>query len=139
MQGEKLPTQVTGNIGMYYACYRLSKLGWNVMPTARNARGIDIVAYDSDGERFVGIQVKALTKRSAVALGSSRDKLIGDYWIIVTNARADPKTYILPTTEVKRMANPNGTAEARSFWLEMKDYEQDRFCEQWDQIRLIHD
>ena len=28
---------------MYYACYHLSKLGWNVMPTARNAKGIDII------------------------------------------------------------------------------------------------
>lgn len=31
---------------MYYACYRLSRMGWNVMPTARNARGIDIIAYN---------------------------------------------------------------------------------------------
>jgi hypothetical protein len=31
--------QVVGNIGMYYAAYRLSQQGWNVMPTARNARG----------------------------------------------------------------------------------------------------
>jgi len=41
----KLETQIVGNIGMYYACYQLSKLGWNVMPTARNAKGIDIIAY----------------------------------------------------------------------------------------------
>jgi hypothetical protein len=33
--------QVTGNVGMYFAAYRLSQMGWNVMPTARNARGID--------------------------------------------------------------------------------------------------
>jgi hypothetical protein len=32
--------QVVGNIGMYYAAYRLSQQGWNVMPTARNARGV---------------------------------------------------------------------------------------------------
>jgi hypothetical protein len=28
--------QVVGNIGMYYAAYRLSQQGWNVMPTARS-------------------------------------------------------------------------------------------------------
>ncbi len=38
--------QVVGNIGMYYAAYRLSQQGWNVMPTARNARGVDLLAYD---------------------------------------------------------------------------------------------
>jgi len=40
--------QITGNIGLYYTCYRLSRLGWNVMPTSRNARGIDIIAYSTD-------------------------------------------------------------------------------------------
>ncbi|ABM23214.1 hypothetical protein Sputw3181_0363 [Shewanella sp. W3-18-1] len=43
----KLETQVTGNIGMYYACYKLSCMGWNVMPTARNARGIDIIRHSA--------------------------------------------------------------------------------------------
>ena len=32
-----LDPQLTGNVGLYYCCYRLSLLGWNVMPTARNA------------------------------------------------------------------------------------------------------
>lgn len=38
-------TQVVGNIGMYFAAYRLSCMGGNVMPTSRNARGIDLLAY----------------------------------------------------------------------------------------------
>ena len=29
--------QVTGNIGLYWTCYHLSRMGWNAMPTARNA------------------------------------------------------------------------------------------------------
>jgi hypothetical protein len=40
-------SQVVGNVGMYFAAYRLSQMGWNVMPTARNARGIDLLAYDT--------------------------------------------------------------------------------------------
>jgi len=43
---------VVGNIGMYFAAYRLSLLGWNVMPTSRNARGIDLLAYDADSLRI---------------------------------------------------------------------------------------
>lgn len=54
----KLESQVVGNIGMYYACYQLSRMGWNVMLTSRNAKGIDIIAYDRSGtdqkgDRFV--------------------------------------------------------------------------------------
>lgn len=33
--------QLTSNVGLYYACYGLSQNGWNVMPTARNAKGVD--------------------------------------------------------------------------------------------------
>jgi hypothetical protein len=36
----ELNNQVVGNVGLFYVCYRLSRLGWNVMPTARNARGV---------------------------------------------------------------------------------------------------
>jgi len=70
--------QITGNIGLYYACYKLSCLGWNVMPTARNARGVDIVAYDRTGSRYFGFQVKSLTKRNPVPLG--KDERVA-YWI----------------------------------------------------------
>jgi hypothetical protein len=76
--------QVVGNIGMYYAAYRLSQMGWNVMPTSRNARGIDLLAYDAPAGRYLGIQVKALAKKPPVPLGESIDKLLGDWWIIVT-------------------------------------------------------
>ena len=39
----RLDRQVTGNVGLYYCCYQRSLMGWNVMPTARNAKGVDIV------------------------------------------------------------------------------------------------
>jgi hypothetical protein len=52
--------QTVGNVGMYYACYRLSQLGWNVMPTVRNAKGIDILAYSQDGSRTETFQVKPI-------------------------------------------------------------------------------
>lgn len=49
--------QTVGNIGLFYVCYRLSRLGWNVMPTSRNARGVDIVLAVAVKERnriFIG-------------------------------------------------------------------------------------
>src|SRR5450759_4360795 len=75
-------TQVVGNIGMYFAAYRLSLMGWNIMPTARNARGIDLLAYNTTADRYLGIQVKALSKpKPPVPLGKSVDTFMGDYWI----------------------------------------------------------
>lgn len=79
MNNMKLAAQVTGNISVYYACYKLSCMGWNVMPTARNARGIDIIAYNKKGTSFIGIQVKSLSNRNPVPLGNSLEKVMGDY------------------------------------------------------------
>ena len=75
----KFDAQITGNIGLYYTCYRLSKMGWNVMPTSRNARGIDIIAYNREGTKFIGIQVKTLSKRNPVPLG----KVLKKSWGII--------------------------------------------------------
>ena len=91
-----LDPQLTGNVGLYYCCYRLSLMGWNVMPTARNARGVDIIAYSRDASRFVGVQVKALSKRNPVPLGTSLDKVMGDFWIIVNKVATAPSISRMP-------------------------------------------
>jgi len=41
-------SQLTSNVGLYHVCYQLAKRGWNVMPTSRNARGVDIIIYNYD-------------------------------------------------------------------------------------------
>src|SRR3989339_1700810 len=98
----KTDNQITGNIGLYYTCFKLSCLGWNVMPTARNARGVDIIAYSQDATRKLAIQVKALSKRNPVPLGTSLEKVMGDFWVIVNKvASSTPSAFILLPSEVK--------------------------------------
>lgn len=130
-----LDPQLTGNVGLYYCCYRLSLLGWNVMPTARNARGVDIIAYSRDASRFVSVQVKALSKRAPVPLGLSLDKIIGDFWVIVNKvATATPSTFILLPSEVQERAH-RGEKDGRiSYWLQPGKYEVDEFREAWERI-----
>lgn len=90
----KADNQVTGNSGLYYTCFKLSCMGWNVMPTSRNAQGVDIIAYNQDGTRFIGVQVKTLTKRNPVPLGKNIDRLMGDFWVIVNNVTSEPNAFI---------------------------------------------
>ena len=94
--------QITGNVGMYYACYQLSRLGLNVMPTTRNAKGADIVAYTSDQKRFLTFQVKTMSKLTNIDLGKSLDSVRSDWWIVVTNAYDAPTALILTPDEVKQ-------------------------------------
>src|SRR5882762_2693725 len=81
--------QVVGNVGLFYVCYRLSRRGWNVMPTARNARGIDVLIYSQDASRTYTIQVKALSRRNPVPLGNRLDRLMGDFFVVCRNVRSD--------------------------------------------------
>lgn len=126
--------QLTGNVGLYYCCYQLSLRGWNVMPTARNARGVDIIAYSEDASRMRGIQVKALSKRNPVPLGTSLDKCMGDFWIIVHRVTTAPTAFIMTPDEVRRLAH-RGEKDARvSYWLQPASYDQDAFRESWHRI-----
>ena len=130
----KLDPQITGNVGLYYCCYRLSLLGWNVMPTARNARGVDIIAYDRGATRFIGVQVKALSKRNPEPLGTTLEKVMGDFWVIVNKVATSPSAFVLLPSEIKELAH-RGEKDGRvSFWLQPTDYDQEAFQEAWDRI-----
>ena len=130
----KLDAQIVGNVGLYFTCYKLSLLGWNAMPTARNARGIDVVAYSRDGERYLGIQVKSLSKRAPVPLGPSLDNLMGDFWVIINNVILDPTAFIVTPDEVKQRAH-RGEKDGRiSYWLQPRDYETNDFRDAWHRI-----
>lgn len=134
----KLDAQVVGNAGLYLTCYQLSLLGWNVMPTARNARGIDVVAYSRDGKRYLGIQVKSLSKRSPVPLGTSLDNIMGNFWVIINRVVSEPVFFILTPDKIKMLANPNEKDGRVSYWLEPKYYEIDEFRGGLDGVTASH-
>jgi hypothetical protein len=129
-----LDPRLTGNVGLYFACYRLSLLGWNVMPTARNARGVDIIAYSQDASRFVGVQVKALSKRNPVPLGATLDKVMGDFRVVINRVATVPTSFILLPAEVRSLAK-RGEKDGRvSYWLQPREYEHELFRERWERI-----
>ena len=129
--------QTIGNVGLYYVCFRLSCMGWNVMPTARNARGIDIVIYSHDAKQCRTIQVKSLSKCPPVPLGNSLNKLFGDFFIICRNLAGEkPECFILTPSEVKRLAYKSRTfaINGSSYWLQPQNYAKEEFREKWERI-----
>ena len=132
---ESLDPQITGNAGLYYCCYHLTLLGWNVMPTARNARGVDIIAYSRDASKFVGVQVKALSKRNPVPLGNNLEKCMGDFWVIVNKVTTTaPSAFIMLPSEVQSLAH-RGEKDGRvSYWLQPNSYDRPEFHEAWSRI-----
>lgn len=122
--------QVTGNISLYYISYRLSRMGWNVLPTSRNAKGIDILAYGKNGGTYCTVQTKGYTKVAAVGTFKKKTEVIADYYIIASYVYQTPKIYILTKEEVKEHL----TMHNNVYWLEIKDYKKSEFLEKWDKI-----
>ena len=131
----KLPPQVVGNVGLYYVCFRLSERGWNVLPTSRNTRGIDIICFSPDAARMTSIQVKSLSRQPAVPLGNDLSKIMGDWWVIVTSlSKGTPRTYILHPDEVQALAQRNEKRGVISYWLPPDKYAVAEFEEKWQRI-----
>jgi len=130
-----VPPQIVGNAGLFFVCHRLSVLGWNAMPTSRNARGVDVMCFSLDGKAKFLLQVKSLSKRNPVPLGNDPEKFMGDFWVIVTEAISDkPTCYILAPDQVKAMAHKGVKDGKVSYWLQPKQYAVPEFCEQWNRI-----
>jgi hypothetical protein len=131
--GTGLRHQLTGNSGLYHVARELSRRGWHVMPTVRNARGADLYAASEDESRVIPIQSKALSKRNPVPLGASLETLRSMWWVITINANeASPTSFILSLNEIRAAAhrgvNDRGVV---SYWLQPKDYATDEFREAW--------
>jgi hypothetical protein len=109
------------------------------MPTARNARGIDVLVYSQDAKRTRTIQVKTLSKRAPVPLGANLDGLIGDFFVICRNVSSEaPECFVLTPAEVRGIAH-RGEKDARiSYWLQPKEYEGPGFREAWHRIGVGH-
>jgi hypothetical protein len=125
--------QVTGNVGLFYTCYQLSLLGWNVMPTSRNARGIDILIYSHDAKKKHTIQVKT---RSEVPSTVSLDAgVCADFVVIVNLSSESPESFILKKFHVKKLARLQSEGEKKKMCLVLarRRYANKRFREKWKQ------
>lgn len=126
---------MTGNAGLNYAAWQLSRRGWHVMPTIRNARGSDLFVTNDDESIFFGVQSKGLSRRSPVPLGRASEPLRSDWWIITINAVSeDPTCYILRNTEVEALASVDKNG-AGGRWLEPRAYTQDAFKDAWERLQ----
>ncbi len=132
MEKTKLPPHLVGNAGVFYVCYRLSQMGWNTMPTTRNAKGPDIVIVSEDAKRQWTIQVKSLSKRIPVALGVNPN-IVANWVVVCIRVRtASPQCFVLAPPEVSALAyrDKNGV----NHWLQPPQYDTEQFAERWDRI-----
>jgi len=128
----KKSNQITGNVGLYSVCFELSKRGWNVLPTSRNAKGPDVIIYNEKATKTHTIQVKALSNPNPVGTGKPTS-LLTDFFIICRNVYDIPEFFIASTNIIRpRIKEHTNKKGEKSYWLERKDYEE--FKDKWNKI-----
>ena len=88
--------QLTSNAGLYYICYELSKRGWNVLPTSRNAKGVDIMIYNQSANDVHTIEVKS--SQSSFRDTIDMKDVLSEYLVICNKIRLN-RTNKSVTTE----------------------------------------
>lgn len=127
-----------GNAGLFYCCYKLAQLGWNVLPTSRNAKGVDVVIYSADAKRVHTIQVKTISKRSPVPLGENPTYGMSKLVMVCQLGQENqlPKMFIMTPQDVDSVRHRGDPSKSKagktSYWLQQKGYEP--FLDRWDII-----
>ena len=132
MEEKKLPPHLVRNAGVFYACHRLSRAGWDALPRMRHSKGPNVVITSQDEERRWTLKVRSLSKRDPVPLG--KDPHIDADWVVVCiRVRTDnPICYVMSPDEVSKLANRD--KRGPYYWLEPPQYDTEEFAEQWDRI-----
>lgn len=124
-----------GNAGLFYCCYKLAQLGWNVLPTQRNAKGPDIVMYSPDGKTLKTIQVKTLSRPNNVQLGKHPTYDMSDFVMVcwLTGKSGLPEIFIMTPRDIRKLAGSSHGKTGESWWLVRKSYEV-QFKDNWKLI-----
>jgi hypothetical protein len=133
--------QLTGNIALYHAAWQLSRQGWNVMPTVRNARGADLILTKPDESDVRFVQVKGVKGKRNIFLKPNLEDLQSGWWVIVSNAEtAEPVSFVLTLDEVKAGATQsNGKTPMwhlvhKKRKCPEKGYAHDVYCNAWHKL-----
>ena len=98
----KLPSNLVGVAGEYFAAGELSRRGYIASITLRNSKGVDILASNQDASKQVAVQVKTNHHDKAEWLLNEKaeNKNADNLFYIFVNLKGDrlrPNFYIVPS------------------------------------------
>ena len=138
--------QITGNIGLYHVARELSREGWNVMPTVRNARSADLYAALEDERTIRPIQIKTHSgKPNDMGLDLRSRILVTPWWVFVVFAKTQNiSCYVFKLDEILQLkVRDPGTRSGkpeneRKFWFPRKYYTPGNESERTDRLNAWH-
>lgn len=127
MTSERADPVVTREAGISHVARKLAELGWTVEREGKTTRLVI-----TKGRVRSSAQCRSVGTLSAAGLGKGHGPDAPLWWIISTNATAaTPVSYILTRDEAHSLQH---FEKDGSCWLEIKDYAQPAFREQWSRI-----
>ena len=119
---KKLPPQIVGNIGLFHVCRELSRRGFNVVPTSRNTKAVDVIVGNSEFSKNATVQIKSSTTNIGTRICSaefSKEEVlaktsVADFWVFVQINKKD-------NCKVKQIAVCRG-GDAKMLNKENKDW-----------------
>jgi Holliday junction resolvase len=99
--------------GVFLVAAELAERGFVVSPTSRSARGVDLLASNSDGTRTFAVEVKSTTKQSFWIVGKDAGKRPSrnNIWVFVKLGRPKERSrfFVVPSKSLRRFWNRGKT------------------------------
>ncbi len=113
-------------------CHRLSRRGWNAMPTTRYAKGPNVFINSKEPELIWRLKVRSLSKRDPVPLGED-PRIDADWVVVCIEVRTDSsRCFVMTPDEVSKLAQRD--ERGKNHWLEPPQYDTEEFAERWDRL-----
>lgn len=106
----RLSAGLSGTAGEFFVAAELSRKGYVASFTARNTKGIDILAANTDATKTVGIQVKTNQGGKEWVLKARAEKDTAEnlfYVFVRLRQEGLPDFYVVPRSEVAKYARDN--------------------------------
>ncbi len=119
----------------------LSRLGYSVAPTARNAAGADLLVFDPDTARAASLEVKTNAKRANFWLVNERAKTSRSpsHFYVFLNIAAprdggEVYEYYLVPSEVVAQETVVQKSSTGSIWYSFMLKSAEKYRDAWDQL-----
>jgi hypothetical protein len=133
--------QQGGLRGVYLVAAELSRLGYSVAPTARNAAGADLLVFDPATSRAASIEVKTNAKRASfwlVGERAQRSRSPSHFYTFLNIAASREggevyEYYLVPSTVVAQETVVQQSSTG-SIWYSFMLKSAEKYRDAWDQL-----
>ena len=123
---------MTGSMGLYHVCLKLSELAWHVQVKKTNANSPNKGWCWRHKQKRISFETHGVGGKSPIQLYKRPRSIRSDFVIMVTELdSAAPVCYLLSNSEAKMAGQTNSDGTQ---FLNPKAYAKEEFREQWEKL-----